>query len=140
MDTLNNILRLLKLHKKTQKELCEFLGINGQAFTNWKNGNSESYKKYLPQIAEFFGVTTDDLIGERKKFTVIDLFTKTAPLAAGPIDLRGHQNPVPAEWGLGQKTAEEVAEEAEFMRIYGNLSEQDKKTVLDLMRRLAGER
>lgn len=66
MDTLNNILRLLKVHKKTQKELCGFLGINGQAFTNWKNGNSESYKKYLPQIAEFFGVSLASLIDEKE--------------------------------------------------------------------------
>lgn len=66
MDTLNNIRRLLKTHKKTQKELCEFLGINGQAFTNWKNGSSESYKKYLPQIAEFFGVSLAALIDEKE--------------------------------------------------------------------------
>lgn len=66
MDTLNNIQRLLKIHKKTQKELCEFLGLNGQAFTNWKNGTSESYKKYLPQIAEFLEVPLALLVDEKE--------------------------------------------------------------------------
>lgn len=32
-------------------------------FTNWKAGRSESWKKYLPQIAEFLNVTVDELLG-----------------------------------------------------------------------------
>ncbi|MBP3572785.1 MAG: hypothetical protein J6M42_12605 [Clostridia bacterium] len=34
-----------------------------QAFTNWKNNDNDSYMKYLPQIAEFFGVSVDQLLG-----------------------------------------------------------------------------
>ncbi len=60
---LDNITALLKERGKKQKELCEYLGLNPQAFTNWKNGSNDSYMKYLPQIAEFFGVTIDYLLG-----------------------------------------------------------------------------
>lgn len=69
LNTLSNIEALLKAQKKTQKELCDFLGINGQAFTNWKNGNSKSYKKYLPEIAKFFNVSVDAIVCESSGYT-----------------------------------------------------------------------
>ena len=60
---LDNITALMKERGKKQKALCEYLGLNPQAFTNWKNGSNDSYMKYLPQISEFFGVTIDYLLG-----------------------------------------------------------------------------
>ena len=60
---LGKIADLLKEQKKTQKELCAHLGLKQQAFTNWKSGDNDSYMKYLPQIAEFFGVSVDYLLG-----------------------------------------------------------------------------
>lgn len=66
---LDKIISLLKKQKRTQKELCNFLGLNQVAFTDWKSGKSESYKKYLPQIAEFFGCSVDFLLenGQKKE-------------------------------------------------------------------------
>ena len=61
---LDNITALMKERGKKQKALCEYLGLNPQAFTNWKNGSNDSYMKYLPQISEFFGVTIDYLLGK----------------------------------------------------------------------------
>ena len=60
---LDKISALLKEHGKKQKNLCEYLALNQQAYTNWKNGSNDSYMKYLPQIAEYFGVTIDYLLG-----------------------------------------------------------------------------
>lgn len=64
MGTLEIISSLLKEQGKTQKELCEFLGIKKNAFTNWKSGVNKSYVKYLPQIADFLGVSVDYLLGK----------------------------------------------------------------------------
>lgn len=64
MDILNKISILLKEQHKTQKELCEYLGIGKQAFTNWKSGATTSYQKKLPQIADFFNVSIDYLLGK----------------------------------------------------------------------------
>lgn len=51
-----------------QKDLTDYLGLTKNAFTDWKGGKSESYKKYLPQIAEFLNVSVDYLLsGENKK-------------------------------------------------------------------------
>lgn len=66
-ELLEKIAFLLKEKKKTQKDLCEYLGVGKQAFTNWKSGFSKSYTKYLPQIASFFDVSVDYLIGKTKQ-------------------------------------------------------------------------
>lgn len=63
MEVLHKIIKLLKDNKKKQSDLTTYLGLSKNAFTNWKIGDNESYKKYLPEIAEFFGVSTDYLAG-----------------------------------------------------------------------------
>ena len=65
--TLDIIKQLLKEQKKTQQELCQYIGVSKQAFTEWNGGRNTSYKKYLPQIAEFFGVSVDYLLGKQEK-------------------------------------------------------------------------
>ncbi len=64
MSTLDKILDELARTSHTQKELCEYLGIGKQAFSDWKAHKSTSYMKYLPQIADFFGVSVDYLAGK----------------------------------------------------------------------------
>lgn len=64
MFILNKIITLLKEQGKSQKELCEYLGIKQQAFTNWKGGNNTAYMKHLPQIAKFLDVSVDYLLEE----------------------------------------------------------------------------
>ena len=67
MDTLSIISQLLEERNIPQQDLCAFLGIGKQAFTNWKSGHTKSYKKYLPQIADFFSVSVDYLLGKEEK-------------------------------------------------------------------------
>ena len=66
MDNKNVILtisRLLKEQGKKQKDLTDFLGIGENRFTDWKSGRITSWNKFVPQIAEFLGVSTDYLLG-----------------------------------------------------------------------------
>lgn len=62
MDTLYIISVLLKKQNKTQKQLCEHLGLSKQTFTEWNAGRTNSYMKYLPEIADYLNVTVDTLI------------------------------------------------------------------------------
>lgn len=62
--TLNKINELLKQQNKKQKDLTDFLGLSKNAYTNWKNGNNNSYMKHLPQIADFLNVSVDFLLGK----------------------------------------------------------------------------
>ena len=67
MEVLDRITNALKEKKKTQKELCEYVGISKNAYTNWKSGHMKSYERYLPKIAEFLGVSVDYLLGNTDK-------------------------------------------------------------------------
>ena len=64
---IENIVKLLKEQKKTQKNLTDYLGITQNAFTDWKSGRIKSYNKHLPKIAEFFGVSVDYILGISSK-------------------------------------------------------------------------
>lgn len=67
MRTLDNISLLLKEQKKTQKSLMDHLCLSKNIFTDWKSGKCKSYNNYLPQIAEFFNVSIDYLVGRTSK-------------------------------------------------------------------------
>ena len=62
MCTIDIVLELLKNQGKTQKQLCDSIGIGKQTFSNWKSGISSSYTKYLSQIANFLNVSVDYLL------------------------------------------------------------------------------
>lgn len=64
MGVLDRILTLLDEKNLQQKDLSDYLGLSKNTMTGWKNGNNSSYKRYLPQIAEFFGVSVDYLLGK----------------------------------------------------------------------------
>jgi len=68
LDTIARVFLLLKLNKKSQKELGDALGVKQQLITDWKSGRVKSYMKYIDKIAEFLGVTADYLLsGEEKE-------------------------------------------------------------------------
>ena len=66
MDTLTIILRLMKDNNCDNLQLAEALGLNRQVVTDWKAGRSKSYNKYLYQIADYFNVSVDYLLGKEK--------------------------------------------------------------------------
>ena len=95
MSTLNKILFLLSEQHKSQKELMNYLGLGKSAFTGWKSGKNTSYKKHIDKIAEFFGVSTDYLLGIEEQATkkplpeneerLMELYNLTADLSESEI-------------------------------------------------------
>ena len=59
------IVSLRKRKNMTQMELADKLGISFQAVSNWERGNSMPDISKLPELAEIFGVTLDELLGEK---------------------------------------------------------------------------
>ena len=47
----------------TQKEVADFLGMTDRAYQNYEYGNSEAPYETLAKLADFFGVSTDYLLG-----------------------------------------------------------------------------
>lgn len=69
---LERVLELLGRKHGATKELADSIGISGGAITNWKNGHSKSYRQYLPQIADYYGVSLDWLSGRSDQKTTKD--------------------------------------------------------------------
>lgn len=57
------IARLRKQKGLTQSALAADLGVSSQAVSKWENGLSCPDIQLLVQIADYFNVTTDDLLG-----------------------------------------------------------------------------
>lgn len=65
-DTINvgmKIAELRKINNMTQFDLADKLGISFQAVSNWERGNSMPDISKLPEIAELFGVSIDEILG-----------------------------------------------------------------------------
>ncbi|WP_312942959.1 helix-turn-helix transcriptional regulator [Oscillibacter sp.] len=77
MDCPDRIFDLLSDLDIEQKSFAKSIGVIPQTITDWKNGKSKSYTKYIPQIAEILNTTTEYLLtGEGPK-------VKAPPSAAG---------------------------------------------------------
>ena len=63
-DVLSRILSLLDEQGISDKQFTQDISITRNAVTNWKKGTTKSYMNYIPQIAEYFGVTVDYLLGK----------------------------------------------------------------------------
>lgn len=62
-----DILRELREDKDLrQKEVADALGIKRQQYTRYETGETQLPIKYLIQISEFYGVSTDYILGRPK--------------------------------------------------------------------------
>ena len=116
MDVLNNILSQMKVIGMSQRDLCDRLGLKQQAFTDWKSGKSESYMKYLPQIAQILGVSVDYLLGSTDD--------PTPPAERDPGIKKAPLPEVDPETGLDE-------ERRALLAIYDSLSEEKRAMMLE---------
>ncbi len=66
MNKLNlpeNIIRLRHEKKLTQEELADFMGVTKASVSKWEKGINTPDLLLLPQLATYFNVTIDELIG-----------------------------------------------------------------------------
>ncbi len=59
----NNITQLRHQRKLTQEELADFMGVTKASVSKWENAQSMPDILLLPQLASFFDVTIDELLG-----------------------------------------------------------------------------
>jgi transcriptional regulator with XRE-family HTH domain len=62
-----NIKNLRKRKDITQEELAEHLGISYQSISKWERGDGFPDITMLPDLADFFNISIDELIGADKK-------------------------------------------------------------------------
>ena len=89
MDTVDRLFDLLNKSGLSQQDFASQIGVKKNAVSRWKTRELQSYTKYLPQIAEALGTTTEYLLtgnGPKQKRAVSDSDT-ALPKGAEHIDL-----------------------------------------------------
>lgn len=61
-NAVSRILAAMKEKGFDQKSFAQELGISAQVITDWKKGNSTSYQRYIPKIAELLDTNVDYLL------------------------------------------------------------------------------
>lgn len=64
LGTFDRIQKLLVDRDIEQQDFAKAIGVRKQAISEWKNGITKSYTKYIDKIADFFGVSVDYLLGK----------------------------------------------------------------------------
>lgn len=110
----DNLKKLREEHGLTKRELCEKTGISERAYLTYEFGEREPKISVVQKLADFYGVTTDYLLGRETMSEKDDLssFVK-------------HTN---------VKDLEEI-----LIRRYLELSDDQREAVLDFMRRAIQE-
>lgn len=63
MNKIPNLFVLLKERNVSRKELCSAIGVTNSNITGWKNGDYAPSIDVVIQIAHYFNVSTDYLLG-----------------------------------------------------------------------------
>jgi len=72
MGTADRIFKLLDESGIEQQEFAAAIGANPKIVSMWRGGKLHSYRKYLPQIADFLGTTVDYLLtGQKEKPAIV---------------------------------------------------------------------
>ncbi len=77
-----NLKKLRKEKDITQESLADYLGVSFQAVSKWERGDTYPDITVLPEIAAFFNVSTDDLLGiysikrQKQKQEILDFYSK----------------------------------------------------------------
>ncbi len=69
LDLGNNIRQLRRRNGYTQEDLAQALGVTSQAVSRWESGGGYPDMNLIPSLANFFGVTIDELFGYTRERT-----------------------------------------------------------------------
>lgn len=92
MNKIPNLFVLLKERNVSRKELCSAIGVTNSNITGWKNGDYAPSIDVVIQIAHFFNVSTDYLLGVAEMpiapivITEGDLFSRLSQLSESELD------------------------------------------------------
>lgn len=76
----DNLKKIREERKITKKELCEKTGISERAYLTYEFGEREPKISVIEKLADFYGVTTDYLLGREPavEVDIVDLVATTA--------------------------------------------------------------
>lgn len=80
MNLGKNVLELRKQKNVTQEELAAELGVTAAAVSKWENGYTLPDLLMLCALADYFQVTTDELLGRKKEYEQAVIAAQTEAL------------------------------------------------------------
>lgn len=84
-----NLRHYVDLHKRSQKEVAEAVGVSAPTFHDWLKGNKMPRMKNVQKLADYFGIALSDLIEEKPKSEQRKLPPNIITPAAHPIPVLG---------------------------------------------------
>ena len=66
----DNIKKMRVLRGLSQVEFAKIIGVTKQCVSNWENDNVMPSVEMLVKLADYFGVTTDYILGRSEKNTI----------------------------------------------------------------------
>ena len=101
------IARLRREHNMTQMALADAMGVSFQAVSNWERGQSMPDVSKLPELADIFSVSVDELLGRQAPPIVthamsddLEEYLQSAPVSlpeavqVAPVLLPGHMEQI----------------------------------------------
>lgn len=71
MSYATNLCELMQKRGVSSYKLAKKIGVHVSTVTNWKEGNSPKIE-HLKKVADYFGVTVDDLLSDNQSTTEPD--------------------------------------------------------------------
>lgn len=106
---MNKIRELREQNGLSMIELGVKIGVSDAAICKWENGNHEPKATYIVKLADYFGCTTDELLGRENYGT-------------GNIEIIGEQL---------------AKDEKDILAVYRALNVDEKKAFLSMVKNLA---
>lgn len=72
MDAAERLFALVNQKFPEQKDFAAAIGVSAKTVSTWRTGRNKSFVKYLPQIAEALGTTTEYILTGAKKSPASD--------------------------------------------------------------------
>ena len=122
--------QIAALRKKkgiTQENLAQALGVTNQSVSKWESGQCCPDIQLLPELAKYFEVSIDELMGEKSRKTecdsdnlAMDVSNVNDPLLREALELLGGQRLLSTavlqrKMGIGYLKAKELIEEMQTM-------------------------
>ena len=87
MDIAEIIKSERKQHNMTQEDLAKILGITRDSISLWEIGKRFPDTQYVIKLADFFGVSTDYLLGRSDDFGNVNIQSNAPALAEDEAEL-----------------------------------------------------